>query len=285
VIKMKYGLDIPAVGAYADARVLADLAAEAEQAGWDGFFVWDVFPAQPTAGEPVVNPWVALAAIALRTQRIRIGAFVTPLARRRPWNVACEALSVDRLSNGRLIFAAGLGVVDDRYFAAFSEQINPKVRADMLEEALAIITGLWTGQPYSFHGTHYQVDQVMLLPTPIQSPRIPVWVAGGWPRRKPFRRAAQWDGISLMTFNQVTNELLTPDDVRAIKAYITAQREQAEPFDIAVNGETPADPHQGAAIVEPYQAAGATWWIEYAASRTSFEAYRTRIRSGPPIAD
>src|SRR5262245_40232461 len=122
---MKYGLDVPTVGAYADARILADLAAEAEQAGWDGFFVWDVFPAPPAVPEPVVNPWVALAAIAMRTQRIRIGAFVTPLARRRPWNVACEAMSIDRLSNGRLIFAAGLGVVGDRYFAAFGEQTNP----------------------------------------------------------------------------------------------------------------------------------------------------------------
>jgi alkanesulfonate monooxygenase SsuD/methylene tetrahydromethanopterin reductase-like flavin-dependent oxidoreductase (luciferase family) len=276
---MKYGLDIPAVGEYADARILADLAAEAEQAGWDGFFVWDVFPAHPTASEPAVNAWVALAAIAMRTQRIRLGAFVTPIARRRPWNVACEAASVDRLSNGRLIFD-----VDDRYFPAFGEETNALTRANMLDEGLAIITGLWAGQPYSFYGTHYQVDQVRLLPTPVQSPRIPVWVAGGWPRRKPFRRAAQWDGISLMTFNQVTNELLTPAEVREIRAYITAHRERAEPFDIAVNGETPTDPHQGAAIVEPYREAGATWWVEYAASRTSFDAYRSRIHSGPPKA-
>lgn len=279
---MQYGLDIPAVGAYANPYTLAELAAEAEQAGWDGFFIWDVFPAHEISFESVIDPWVALTAIAMRTQRMRIGAFVTPLARRRPWKVACEAVSVDQVSYGRLIFAAGSGVIDDRYFPAFGEETNLKVRAEMLDEGLAIITGLWTGQPYSFHGTHYHLDQVTLLPTPVQSPRIPVWVAGGWPRRKPLRRAAQWDGIYLMTVNQVTEELLTPDEIREIKLYIMAHRERTEPFDIAVNGETPADPQQGAAIVEPYREAGATWWIEYTASRTSIDAYRERIRSGPP---
>ena len=279
---MFYGLDIPTTGDYANPAVLADLAADAEQAGWDGFFLWDVFPGDATTSEPVVDPWVALTAVALRTRRIRIGIFVTPLARYRPWQVALQAVSIDHASQGRLIFAAGLGQASDHYFRAFAEETDPTVRATMLDEGLAVITGLWTGQPFSFHGAHYHIDQVRLLPTPLQTPRIPVWVAGGWPRRKPFRRAAQWDGVYLMTVNQATDELLTPDEVRTIKAYVLAQRESTTPFEIAVNGETPVDPHEGGAIVAPYREAGATWWVEFVASRNSLAAYRDRIRGGPP---
>lgn len=279
---MQYGLDVPATGEYAHPAVLADLAAEAEQAGWDGFFIWDGFPGDAKTTDPVINPWIALSAIALRTQRIRIGCFVTPLARRRPWNVALEAVGIDHASQGRLIFAAGLGQADDRYFPAFAEETDPKVRASMLDEGLAVVTGLWTGEPFSFHGEHYQVDQVRLLPTPFQSPRIPVWLAAGWPRRKPLRRAARWDGVYMMTVNQETGALLTPDEIRAIKAYVGAHRESAEPFEIAVNGETPLDRQRGAQMVASYRDAGATWWVEYVATRDTLESYRERIRSGPP---
>ena len=121
-----------------------------------------------------------------------------------------------------------------------------------------------------------------MLPKPIQSPRIPIWVAGGWPNRKPFRRAALWDGIYLMTVNQSTGKLLTPQEILEIKAYINTYRESVDPIEIAVNGETPADPRKGAEIVQPYREAGATWWVEFEASRGSFEEYRERIRQGPP---
>jgi len=230
---------------------------------------------------PVVDPWVALSAIAIRTQRIKIGAMLTPLPRRRPWQVAREAVSLDLLSQGRLIFGAGLGY-QERDFASFGEDYDLKKRAEQLDEGLEVLVGLWSGEPFSFHGKHYQVEDVTYLPKPVQSPRIPTWVAGGWPNRKPFRRAARWDGIYLMTVNQVTNELLTPGEVREIVAYINAHRETADPFDIAASGETPADAHKGDAIVQPYQEAGATWWIELEDSRGSFEAYRERIRRGPP---
>jgi alkanesulfonate monooxygenase SsuD/methylene tetrahydromethanopterin reductase-like flavin-dependent oxidoreductase (luciferase family) len=274
---MKYGLDIPTAGEYANPRKLADLAAEAEQAGWNGFFVWDIF----VGDQAIVDPWVALAAIGMQTQHIRIGAFVTPLPRRRPWQVAREAVALDHLSNGRLIFAAGLGHQGIDY-TAFGEEADPKIRAEKLDESLEILNGLWTGETFSFHGKHYQVNEVKFLPKPLQSPRIPIWVAGGWPNRKPFRRAARWDGISLMTVNQVTNELLTPQEIREIVAYVKAHRNGSEPFDIAVNGETSSDLKKGAEIVQPYIEAGATWWVEYEASREGFEDYRERIRNGPP---
>lgn len=278
---MLYGLDIPTAGAYASPQTLADLAADAEAARWDGFFLWDILFAGDQTQVPVVDPWIALAAIATRTRRIRIGAMLTPLPRRRPWQVARQTVALDHLSNGRLTFGAGLGyqALD---FTPFGEDYDPLVRAEKLDEGLAVLQGLWTGEPFSFEGKHYHIKEATLLPKPLQTPRIPIWLAGGWPRRKPFRRAAQWDGVYLMTVNQVTNELLTPAEIREIVAYLHAHRASAAPFDVAVNGETPADPRKGAEMVQPYQEAGATWWVEYEAGRAGLEEYRARIRQGPP---
>ncbi len=277
---MKYGLDIPTVGAYANAQILATLAAEAEEAGWDGFFLWDVLFAQDQPTVPVVDPWIALAAIATRTQRIRIGAMLTPLPRRRPWQVARQTVALDHLSNGRLVFGAGLGyqALD---FTPFGEEYDLRLRAEMLDEGLAVLKGLWSGEPFSFQGKHYQINEVTLLPKPLQSPRIPVWLAGGWPRHKPFQRAARWDGVYLMAANQLTGEFLTAEEIREIVNYMNTYRDVAHPFDVAVSGELPTDLNQRAEIIQRYSEAGATWWIEVEASGESFEAYRERIRRGP----
>ena len=91
---MYYGVSLPPFGDYADARTLANLAHEAEQVGWDGFFLWDHIVYDPT-WYPMVDPWVGLTAIALHTSRIRLGTMVTPVARRRPWKLARETVSVD----------------------------------------------------------------------------------------------------------------------------------------------------------------------------------------------
>ena len=274
---MKFGLDIPTGGAYADPRKLADLAFEAEQAGWDGFFVQDVL----YSVDALTDPWVALSAVAMRTQRMRIGVFLTPIPRRRPWRLAREAVALDYLSNGRLIFGAALGF-QDLDFTPFGEEYDAKIRAEKLDEGLDVLKGLWSGEPFSFHGKHYQLDNVTFLPKPLQSPRIPIWLAGGWPRRKPLRRAARWDGIYLMTVNQVTNELLKPEEVREAVTYMQAQRESSEPFDIGVNGEVPDDAGKAAEVIQAYQEAGATWWIDLEGEGESFEEYRARIRRGPP---
>lgn len=276
---MKFGLDVATAGDFADPRKLADLAAEAEQAGWDGFFVWDVVFANQTSDEAVVDPWVTLAAIAMKTKRIRIGAFMTPLARRRPWQVARQTVTLDHLSNGRVVFGAALGyqALD---FVPFREDYDSKIRAEKLDEGLEVLTGLWTGETFRFRGKHFQVDNVKFLPKPVQSPRIPVWLAGGWPRRKPLDRAARWDGIYLMTVNQMTNTLLAPEEVGTIVAYLKAHRERVEPFDIAVNVQTSFDPQKAADVVRPYFEAGATWCVEL--SPGTVEEYRERIRIGPP---
>ncbi len=263
---MQFGLDIPINGAYAHPRTLADLAAEAEEAGWDGFFLQDVL----FSTEPIVDPWVALAAVAVRTQRLRIGVFLTPLPRRRPWQVARQAVTIDHLSQGRLIFGAALGfqALD---FTSFGEDYDPRTRAEKLDEGLEIVQGLWSGEAFSFHGPHYHLEHVPLLPKPLQSPRIPVWVAGGWPHKKPFRRAARWDGIYLMTVNQVTGALLTPDEIREIVGYVKTYRPSSTPFEVAVNGELSTDGHQKAERVQRYEAAGATWWVEHEAPRAPVE--------------
>ncbi len=274
---MKYGLDVPSTGEYADPRKLADLAREAEAAGWDGFFVWDAM----VSDEPILDPWIALAAIAMQTQRIAIGAFMTAMPRRRPWKVARETVTLDHLSNGRLVFGAGLGF-QELDFTAFGEEANIQVRAEKLDESLAILAGLWTGESFRFDGKHYQVSGITLLPRPVQFPRIPVWIAGGWPHRRPFQRATRWDGTYLMVRNQATRERLTPRDVGQVVTYLQAHCEHMEAFDIAVPGETPSNAQAGAKIVEPYVQAGATWWIEYEATRNGFDEYRARIRNGPP---
>ncbi len=196
---------------------------------------------------------------------------MTALPRRRPWKVARELLTIDQLSAGRVTLGVGLGY-QPQEFLPFGESYDLRERAEKLDEGLAIIAGLWQGEPFRFQGKHYQVDLPAFLPRSIQTPRIPIWVSGGWPRRKPFARAARWDGIYVMTVNQETNEWLKPVEVREIKEYIMARRESDAPFDIAVNFESPS-------AVEAYYEAGATWCVALAPDDP--EEYRERMRKGP----
>lgn len=275
---MRFGLDIPVSGDYSDPRLLADLARDAETAGWDGVFLQDVF----SGPDPAVDPWIALAAVALATERVRIGCFLTPLARRRPWQVARQAVTVDHLSRGRLVFGAALGY-SAQDFVAFGEEWDPLVRAGKLDEALEIVTGLWNAEPFSYNGSHYRLDGALLRPAPWQTPRIPVWVAAGWPRRKPLRRAARWDGVYLMTVHQDTGELLTPDDVAGAARFLAeASPDGTDPIDVAINAEPVGDAGADAARIQAFAGAGATWWIELADDDHGPGGYRERIRRGPP---
>src|SRR5579859_790860 len=194
---MQFAVYVPNFGPYADARVLAELAYEAEETGWDGFFLWDQVSKTtltPTF-DPMVDPWIALAAIALRTRTIRLGPLVTLLSRRRPWVLARQTVSLDHLSAGRLILGVGSG--GGHYdFEALGEASDAKTLASLLDEGLAVLTGLWSGEPYHFEGTHYHIKEAQFLPRPLQSPRIPIWVAGMWPHKAPFRRAVRFDGVA-----------------------------------------------------------------------------------------
>lgn len=276
---MRFGLDVATSGMFADAGLLADLAAEAEESGWDGFFIWDILLGSGDSGTsvPVVDPWVALAAIALRTRRMRLGAFMTPLARRRPWDVARCVATLDRLSGGRMIFGAGLGFRAAE-FEAIGEDPGSKPRAEKLDEGLAIIDGLWRGEPVTFTGRHHQLRSLSILPAPLQRPRVPIWTAAGWPHRRPLRRAARWDGTYLMTVNQETGEMLKPAEVAAISEYLTGLRPGAAPIDIAVNGDLTGDQDPRGTIGR-FEDAGATWWVELCSDTPDEE--RDRIRAGP----
>ncbi|MFW9992596.1 MAG: LLM class flavin-dependent oxidoreductase [Candidatus Odinarchaeota archaeon] len=276
---MKYGLDVATGREYFNPRTLVDLAVEAEEAGWDGLFIWDCYYTSGSEEVSTVNPWVALSAIAMKTKRIKIGAMVTPLARRRPWQVARETVSLDHLSNGRLIFGAGLGF-SPREFTDFGEESNLRIRGQKLDEALEVLTGLWSGERFSFQGKHYRVTDARFLPKPTQSPRIPVWTAGFWPNKKPFRRAAKWDGIYPGRADQ---QPFTPEDLNEVLNFVKERRKESDPFDAMIYGKTPSDPVKGAEIVEPFIEAGATWWAEgLDYERGTLEEKRERIRNGPP---
>ncbi|MGI8589177.1 MAG: LLM class flavin-dependent oxidoreductase [Chloroflexia bacterium] len=279
---MKFGVTFP----WLDARTTAELAHEAEEAGWDGVFYWDGINI-PEEGEGY-DPWVVLAAVAMRTQRVRIGTMLTPLARRRPWKLARETVTLDRLSSGRLILPVGLGTLDDGGFTKVGEVTDRKIRAQMLDEGLEVLAGLWSGQPFSYSGEHYQVQEMTFLPTPVQSPRIPVWVVGAWPRMKSMRRALKWDGLVPTKMGaDGSSEEITPNDIRAMKAYIAENRTETTPFDIVMEGETPGDDLDAAsAIVRQLEDAGATWWLEsvWASPRKKggVDGMRARIKQGPP---
>jgi alkanesulfonate monooxygenase SsuD/methylene tetrahydromethanopterin reductase-like flavin-dependent oxidoreductase (luciferase family) len=158
------------------------------------------------------------------------------------------------------------------------------VRATLLDEGLAVLDGLWSGEPFTFEGEHFQVQDALCWPRPVQAPRIPVWVAGAWPNRRPMRRAARWDGVFPLKLDPDGFARLTPDEVREIRAYIEGHRESAAPFDVVIGGVTPATDRKGAVeIVAPYEAAGLTWWHECAPEfDTPLAVMRNRIRQGPP---
>ena len=166
---MRFCISIPNFGEYADVRRLAELAKEAEENGWDGCFLWDHI--NGWTQEPMVDPWVALAVMAAATSRIRLGTMVTPLARRRPWKLARETVTLDHLSGGRLILGVGLGFPPEEEFTRLGEDADDRARARKLDEGLAVLTGLWSGEPFSFQGDEFEIDEATFLPRPLQQPR------------------------------------------------------------------------------------------------------------------
>jgi alkanesulfonate monooxygenase SsuD/methylene tetrahydromethanopterin reductase-like flavin-dependent oxidoreductase (luciferase family) len=245
---MRSGLFMPLFDELADPLVVARLAAEAEVAGWHGFFVWD----HVRWREPVVDvadPWITLAAIATATERIRFGPMVTPLARRRPVKVARETATLDRLSGGRLTLGVGLG--GDTWgneLTITGEELDDRKRAEMLDEALGILTAAWSGDAVRHRGTHYTVDSMRFLPRPVQRPGIPVWVAGYYGKPRPLRRAARYDGFFPINLD-------SPDQLAEVVADLAVLRgESSTPFDVIAALPAGTDP-------APYAAVGATWWM------------------------
>jgi alkanesulfonate monooxygenase SsuD/methylene tetrahydromethanopterin reductase-like flavin-dependent oxidoreductase (luciferase family) len=275
---MNYGFVLP----YGDARTAANLAQLAEGAGWDGFYVWD-----PVWG---IDPWVALAAAAMLTGRIRLGTMITPPSRRRPWTLAGQTAALDNLSAGRVVLAVGLGALDTG-FTSFGEVTDRKTRAELLDESLDILTGLWRGQPFQYEGKHYHIQPTEFYPPPppVQQPRIPIWVVASWPQPKSMQRAARYDGLlPSMKKPDGTFAGLTPPDIRAMKGYIDEARSTlgipaGTPYDIIHEGRTPGSDLQAAAEqLRPWAEAGVTWWIESMWGVDDPQEVRKRIEQGPP---
>ncbi len=275
---MRYGFIVT----NGDPRAIAELAREAEAAGWDGVFYWDGIC---VGAMDTYDPWVVMAAMAMRTERVRLGAILTPPARRRPWKLARETMTLDHLSGGRLVLPVGLGALDDGGFSKVGEPTDRKVRAGRLDEGLEILTGLWSGKPFSYEGEHYRLEEMTFLPPPIQKPRIPIWVVGAWPSERSMRRALRYDGLlAAKAGGAATKPGVTPDDIRAMREYVEENREAAGDYDIVWEGTTPGDdPARAAETVRPYAEAGATWWIESMWTPPNEpDDLRRRVEAGPP---
>ena len=273
---MKFGFILP-IG---DARTVADLAHDAEQAGWDGLFipefVWHI------------DAWVKLTAAAIRTERIRLGTMLSPLPRMRPWKLASESASLDNLSNGRLILSLGLGAVWMGYQAFPDEVTDTRLRAELLDEGLDILDLLYQGRQVKYDGKHHHVDLTALdpqyyAPPPIQQPRIPLWVVGVWPRMKSMRRVLRCDGLlpEKMTLDGQPGDV-QPEDLCQMKAYIEANRSLTTPFDFVMTGTIlDLSRIQMLEKLEPWSKAGATWWLESPYGLPDDEVV-ARLRHGPP---
>jgi alkanesulfonate monooxygenase SsuD/methylene tetrahydromethanopterin reductase-like flavin-dependent oxidoreductase (luciferase family) len=268
---MRYGFNLPNFGKFVDVRVLAELAAAAEAGGWDGFFVWDHLSPVFAPGRivPAADPIVALTAIALATERIRFGTMVTPLPRRRVQKVAREFTTLDHLSNGRVILGVGMGEPPAAEYEAFGEEPATRTRAQRLDESLAVLTAIWRGERVDYDGEQLHVHSDPLLPTPVQQPRIPIWVAARWPGGPgAYRRAARYDGVFPIAPDP-NRDIVTAEQVAELRA---ALGDVPAGFEIAINGASELDP---TACAE----AGATWWIE---TYFSVDEVKRRAAEGPP---
>jgi hypothetical protein len=278
---MRYGIIIPG----GEPNAQCEMAQAAEAAGWDAVFVPDGIAIQDFSGKPMAlfDPWVMLAAIAVKTQRIRIGPLIAAAPRRRPWKLAKETGTLDHLSNGRLILAAGLGAApDDGGFSKVGEPADLKTRAELLDECLAIVDGLWIGKPFSFAGQHYRVDNMIMFPAPVQKPRIPTWVVGVWPKLKSMNRVLRWDGIVVQKYKGEPGQQADPEDIRAIREFVEKHRASSNLFDIVTGGNTPEkNPESVVSHVKSLADAGATWWLEEMWSLKE-EDFPRRIEQGPP---
>lgn len=281
---MRVGLNMPNFAEFADPETFVGIARNAEAAGWDGVFVWDHINPFPAWGVPVADPWILLAAAAQATSRIRLGTMVTPLPRRRPWQLARETATLDVLSHGRLILGVGLGIPVETEYEAFGEDGSLRTRAEKVDEALDVLAGLWSGEPYEHAGKHYRVAQTTFLPQTVQRPRVPIWVAATWPLERPLARAARWDGIAPLMLDASGEYVsIEPEHVGAMAERVRELRGSLDGFDIVVSEEVTSSEPPDPARLRAFAHAGLTWWCEGLSTRhLPVEAMRERVRQGPP---
>jgi alkanesulfonate monooxygenase SsuD/methylene tetrahydromethanopterin reductase-like flavin-dependent oxidoreductase (luciferase family) len=282
---MRFGLNMPNFAEFGEPANAVAIGREAEKAGWDGVFIWDhinIFGEMPV---DLADPWILLAAIAAETERISIGPMVTPLPRRRPWVLARQTATLDKLSNGRLVMGVGLGLPAETEFAAFGEDTDLRIRAEKLDEGLAILAGLWTGEPFEFSGKHYSVARTRFLPATVQRPRPPLIVAGTWPRKGPLARAARWDGYFPLKLGPDGGDAdpITPGEISEMRVTLEAMRE-GRPAEIVVAEELMSSEPRDPVRLREFAAAGVTWYMEGLSTRhVGFDVVMDAIRRGPPL--
>jgi alkanesulfonate monooxygenase SsuD/methylene tetrahydromethanopterin reductase-like flavin-dependent oxidoreductase (luciferase family) len=263
---MRFAISTPNVGPVRD---LIELARETDAAGWDGLFVWDHLHLDRQRLLDVHDPWVLLGAMAPYGQRLRLGTLVTPVARRRPWVLAKQVVTLDHLTDGRAVLGVGLGYPAHEEFGAFGDPVDDRERAALLDESLDVITALWTGDEVHHHSERFRID-AQFHPLPVQEPRPPIWVAGMWPNKRPLERASRWDGVCPVSSD---GEPLTPDVIAKVVAFIGARPR----FDVVAWARDDIPPQE-------FADAGATWLVQSALPGDGYlDALRAIARQGPPI--
>jgi hypothetical protein len=277
-LSVNYGFVIPS----GTALEQLELAILADQNDWDGVFVWEAAYG--------IDAWTLLGAMAARTTHIKLGTMLTPLPWRRPWKVASQVLTLDQLSNGRAILAVGLGAVDN-FLGNTGEELDRKTRAEMLDEGIDLIRGMWTGN-LQYAGRHYQMDlsartDLAITAKSVQD-RIPIWCVAAWPRPRSMERILRCDGVLPNVWRDDHWDRAQPEDVQPMMQWLRDHGGAGEGFDFVVEGTTSANDIRTAShTVQPFADAGATWWLE--ADWSSFEnpsgqqdALKARILAGPP---
>jgi len=290
-------LYVPTINDYSDPQRLITLAQTAERSGYDGFFLWEHLVLVPGGTTPLLDATVMLGALAQATRRLRLGAMITPLARRRPWKFAKELATLDQLSLGRMVCGVGLGEPAAIDFAPFGDDPTPLGRARRLDEGLALLDPLLRGQSVTHQGNYYQLQDARLVPACAQSPRMPIWVAAVQPAQAGFRRAARWDGCFPLKFPEQgfnpeagvpdwSQWWMTPDEFAgSVNTLRALRRDREEPFEIVASGATLDDHSDAGERLSAYRAAGATWWFEWIPEAAgSYERTLEAVRRGPPRA-
>lgn len=280
---MRIGL----VASFGTVHEVLDLAVETEEHGWDGFFTWDGIDVE---GFDAWDPWAVLAAAAVRTERVALGALVFALPRRRPWVFAKQAVTVDHLSGGRVVLPVGLGVPTDGAVANVSgEAATLRERAERLDDALTVLDRSFSGEPFDVDGTHLKVAGLRLRPAPVARPdgrtRIPLWVVGSYPSDRSMGRAVRYDGVVVQLRGDRAQDELSPQEVADVVAWVREHRApDAGPFDVVVHGVLPSDRGAAREHVAALAEAGATWYLDalWDPATATPDVLRERVRQGPP---
>jgi alkanesulfonate monooxygenase SsuD/methylene tetrahydromethanopterin reductase-like flavin-dependent oxidoreductase (luciferase family) len=289
---MRFGVTLPNLGLADVPSAFVRLAQMAESAGWDGVFVWDTFGGREYDEAYRSNaqlrapwePWTLLASVVASTTRVRLGTMVTPVTRRRPWNLADAIATLDQLSGGRVTLSVSLGWVPDAAFQRAGEELSRPIRARRLDEALTVMCAMWAGEPVTFEGEYFSIDRFPGVPTH-QRPRVPIWVVGAWPRRASMERALRFDGLIPAVWKDNGGWLQpSPDQLDEIVGDI-GPRTPTRDFDVVVEGNTRSD--TDVSTVAAYRDAGASWWLEGVWKFLDYggqalDAMMGRIEAGPP---